>query len=220
MKKFFISLLAFSVFSGTLFAKQWTNNIGAGMSIPFSTIGVNKNGADDINQLGYGVEGTYIGQHENGFIAKANVSIGLATSKDISVQERNTNLGVFENVALGIGYSFVNTERALFGLAGMAGVELGQYSLEEEKNSDSIETSYSLVTVSFGTDIFSVYKISERIGFFANLNARWIIAGTARREVTTESKNNGKKKQETDSSSTDLLGKFIVQPSIGVIWSF
>ena len=160
MKKFFISLLAFSVFSGTLFAKQWTNNIGAGMSIPFSTIGVNKNGADDINQLGYGVEGTYIGQHENGFIAKANVSIGLATSKDISVQERNTNLGVFENVALGIGYSFVNTERALFGLAGMAGVELGQYSLEEEKNSDSIETSYSLVTVSFGTDIFSFLCVS------------------------------------------------------------
>lgn len=215
MKKFFISILAFAIFSESAFSKQWTNNIGAGASFPLSSIGVSKTGANDIFQTGYGIEGTYIGLHENGFTAKANISIGLSSSDDLSAKEQ-TNRGVFENIALGAGYSFVNSTKALFGISGMFGIEMGQYSFSDEES----ETSLSLVTISFGTDIFAVYRLNERIGLFANLNTRWIADGTARSQIETESEANGSKKQVTNSENTDLSGKFILQPTIGVIWSF
>ncbi|WP_294427618.1 hypothetical protein [uncultured Treponema sp.] len=215
MKKFFISILALAIFSGSAFSKQWTNNIGAGVSFPLSSIGVSETNSKDIFQTGYGIEGTYIGLHENDFTAKANISIGLAASNDLSSKE-STECGVFENIALGAGYSFVNTESALFGITGMFGVEMGQYSFADEDD----ETSLSLVTISFGADIFGIYRFNERIGLFANLNTRWIADGTARSEIETESIINGSKKQVTNSENTDLSGKFILQPTIGVIWSF
>ena len=232
MKKNLIILFSFIIFTSNVFAKKWTNNIGAGATIPFSIIGLDSKGADDINQVGYGIEGTYIGLHENGFTAKANVSVGAATSKDVAIQDRNTNIGVFENIALGAGYSFVNTEKFLFGTTAMLGIELGQYSSKEKdvyideeisgksETAGDVTTSLSLVTVSLGADIFGICRLNKRLGFFANLNARWILGGTTSSEVKNEWDDGHKTKTLTDSSENDLIGKFIVQPTIGVIWTF
>lgn len=227
-KKIFIAALVWAALSGSAFAKKWTNNIGVGASLPVSSVGVDKKGVDDIDQIGYGVEGVYMGLHENGFTAKASISIGVMTSRDVSVQqERKTNIGVFENISLGAGYSFVSTERFLLGALGVVGIELGQYSVEEDDvavnggaaTGDS-KNSLSLVTASMGAELFAVCRLTVRFGLFAGLNARWILGGTASSENQEEWREGGKKWISTDSDDTNLLGKSIVQPTVGVIWTF
>lgn len=214
------------IFSSGAFAKKWANNIGVGVSVAGSFIGVNQKDADDIFQLGYGAEVTYIGVHENGLSAKANISVGVETSKDIALQDREVNVGAFENIVLGVGYSFVNSERLLLSVFATAGVEMGQYSFTEEDVVDGNETydvttTRSFVTLSAGTDIFAVYRLSQKLGIFANLGARYIFNGNESRETLKDGRSS--KRGEHKNNSPDkiaLFGKFIVQPTIGVVWTF
>lgn len=227
MKRFFLVASFFFIFAQFSFA--WTNNVGGGFTVPFSITGVEESGSDDIQQLGYGFEGTYIGVHETGFTVKANISFGLDTSKDINLQNQKTNFGAFENVVIGAGYSFVHTEKTLFGFTAMFGVEFGQYSVKDENgpftyNEKSYEkktTSLSLVTTSFGGDIFGIFRFTPRFGFFANVSARGIVTGNAENSEQYESKSNKKATStEVNTSSSSLFGKFLVQPALGVIWTF
>jgi len=227
MKKIFLISVFFLFLANFSFAKTWTNNIAAGLTFEDLSIGVDKKNADDITQLGYGIDGSYIGFHENGFTAKANVAIGVATSKDVSIQtDKNTNIGAFENVSFGVGYSFVRTDRFLFGSTAMMGVEMSQYSVnseDEELNGvkyDDLTTSLSLVTFSFGADIFAVFHFSERFGFYANIAARYLIAGDAKIEYKYETSSKSSKKSEILTDDYSLFGNFVIQPTLGVIWRF
>ena len=225
MKKILFSLVFIFIFSTGAFSKTWQNNIGIGFSVPFSSIGVNKSGEDSINQLCYGAEGTYIGIHQNGFSIKADVSLGIATSKDISLQDRKINVGAFENVVFGAGYSFVHTEKTVLGACAAFGVEMSQYSVKEDDvKIDSeyydVTKTISLVTFSAGADFFAVYRLSPRFGFFANLAARFIIVGNENYEYKQETTSKKSKNSSSSDNDIDLLGNFIVQPSIGLIWTF
>ena len=221
MKKIFSTLFVLLILTNAIFSKTWTNNVGVGLSSQYSVTGVDDKNLDDKKQLGFGAEGTYIGVHSNGFSVKANIAVGLATSKDIAIQDRKTNIGAFENVAIGAGYSFVHSERALFGATAMLGVEMGQYSVDSEDviyegvPYDTLTTTLSLLTCSVGEDIFGIFRLSPRFGLFANLSARYIFVGNATTELKYES--NSKKRKSDD---TELFGKFIVQPTLGVIWTF
>lgn len=228
MRKSLFFLLLCLIFTNLISAKTWTNNIGTGGTVSVLSIGADEDtmGTKNTNQIGYGLEGTYIGLHENGFTAKVDVSFGLATSKDISIQQnRRTNLGVFENIALGLGYSFINDEKFLVGTTGMFGIELGQYSVESD-NEDyngvyykNLKKTLSLASFSLGADFFAIYRLSEYFGLFGNLAARYVVAGNAK----LESQYSGAKNSAdslTVSRNSDLKGNFIVQPTVGVIWTF
>ena len=216
------------IFTNLVSAKKWTNNVGVGATVSALSIGCDEKDLDTDNvfQLGYGISGTYIGLHESGFTAKVDVAVGLATSKDVSIQQNNTiNLGAFENIALGVGYSFINKPKILFGSALMVGVEMGQYSVESEDedfegvNYETLKTTLSLLTMSTGVDVFAVYRVSENFGLFANLAARYVIFGNSTYEQKYEKSETGKKSY-TITDIFDLNGNYIIQPAIGVIWKF
>lgn len=228
MKKIFAIFAISAIALTSASAKKWTNNVGVGFTMPISQIGVDEKGADDVFQIGYGIEATYFGVHENGFTAKADLSGGLLTTKDISIQGDKTNLGGFYNIALGAGYSFVNTEKLTFGLTGMLGFDLATYSDSEdditydEKKCESVDYTLSYGIFSVGADLFVSYRIKEHFGFFANLSARYLAVGgtTDKIEWTWKDSDGRKRKDSSEGDGSDLAGKFRIQPTIGVVWNF
>ncbi|WP_407427626.1 hypothetical protein [Treponema sp.] len=230
MRRIFL-FFVFSMFSLAVFAKSWTNNVGVGTTISFSKIGVDETNADDINQLGLGIEGFYLGCHENGFTAKIDYALGAALTKDINLQGTNTNTGFFTNIALGGGYSIYPTETFLISFTLMAGMDISVFTDEKtgytytNSSGEQVDADYdrsiSLDTINVGPDIFVRYKAGEHFGFFVNLSARYIIAGLGKDETnyTWEGTKN-KEYTEQDKSDFDLFGYFRIQPTIGVSWTF
>ena len=227
-KSVLLFVLGVFALSGS-FAKKWTNNVGAGFTVPFSLIGVDESGADDITQFGYGIDGIYVGQMDNGFMTKANYSIGLATSDDVSVQDRNMNLGIFLNFSVGAGYAFIHTQKFTLGLTGMIGFDISAYPHTEEDivyaGSDDgkadLDTALTMAMFSAGADIYASYKLKEHLGLFANLAVRCLVAGTSElTEIYTYKDGGADCTLAKSREGSDLLGKIRVQPSLGVIWNF
>ena len=206
-------------------AKTWTNNIGVGVAVPFSITGVDDDNVDDVTQLEFGVGGTYIGYHESGFTVKADLAIGVGITDDISVQSNKRNVGVFENAAAGVGYSFLRTERFLLGAAAMFGMELSQYDDDDDARVAGVKHTYTtsqlLVTLSVGGDVFTRYRLGEHVGLFANVGARYLVWGSSTLQTKDEwTTDDDVKHSRTNDDATDLWGKFIVQPTLGIIWTF
>lgn len=229
MKKLFTILLLSSLVSG-VFAKSWTSNVGAGFTVPFSRIGVDKAGEDDINQLCFGAEGFYLGYHDNGFTVKGDYTIALATSRDITLQNHKTNVGFLTNTSIGAGYSFVRSENLLVSLTGMFGVDVSifkdsnddvdyDYDNVEDKKAD-YDRTLSLVTLNFGMDFFTRYKMGDHFGVFTNLSARYIIGGWGNDETSYTYDTGRSTRSDKTTHYTDLLGYFQIQPTFGVCWTF
>ena len=228
MKKIFIILAVGFLAMNGAFAKKWTNNVGFGFTVPISEIGVDEKGADDIAQIGYGLDLFYLGVHENGFTAKANIDFGVATTKDISLQDNETNVGVFYNIDLGAGWSFVHTEKITLALTGMMGLDMGLYTDSAEdvtydgQNCDSLYKTIAFAEFNIGGDLFFAYRIKEHFGFFANFSARYLVAGGGIDKIEWSYKDSSgrKHKESLEDDDTSLLGKFRIQPTIGVVWNF
>ncbi len=224
MKKIF-SVMAIALLATGLFAKTWTNNVGVGFTVPISTIGIDKSGADDIFQVGYGVKGFYLGYHQNGFTVRAAESLGLATSKDIKLQDRDTNLGFFSNLDLGAGYSFIRDDKMTLSLLGMIGLDIAAYSTSRsstyDKKSADLTATLGYAMFSVGADAYFAFKFKPNFGLFADVACRYLVAGGSFGETEYEYKNGSKTETvKFDTTDGDLRGKFRIQPSIGVVWSF
>lgn len=229
MKKIFTFLFVSLIVSGA-FAKSWESNVGAGFTVPFSRIGVDKAGEDDINQLCFGLEGFYLGHHDNGFTVKGDYSIALATSRDITLQDHQTNVGFFTDTSIGAGYSFIRSDNLLFSITGMFGVNISifkdsnddvDYNHENvEDNKADYDRTLSLVTLNFGADFFMRYKMGENFGIFTNLAARYIIGGWGADETCYTYDTGRNTRSDTITHYTDLWGYFQVQPTFGVCWTF
>lgn len=225
MKKIiFITLFSMFICPLTFAQKTWTNNIGVGFTLPVSKTGVDEEGADNIQRIGYGLEGTYIGYHKNGFTAKANVSVGLDTTQDFDIQGKDTNFGVFNNTALGVGWSFVRTDKCLFGVAAMLAIDLASYYYEDDEIIDSGKHDYKneviFATFSAGADIFASYSFKKDFGFFANVEVRYLVAGVAKIDRTDKYEKDNVTYSGTTTINNDLKGKVLVQPTLGVMWKF
>ena len=231
MKKIVIALLAATMALSGASAKKWTNNVGFGFTLPISQIGVDKSGVDDIFQIGYGLEGTYVGIHERGFTVKADLGAGLTASDDVALQGSDSNLGIFYNVAVGAGWTFVHTEKFTLSATGMLGCDVSVFFDSEDdvpaigetfSTYESVDQICGLAMISAGADVFASYRIKEHFGVFANLSARYlIVGGSSYGTEYTYKKKNGHTATERDSSDgPDLAGKFRIQPTIGIIWNF
>ena len=221
MKKIILGAAVALLMSASLFAKTWTNNIGVGFSVPISSIGVDEDGADDIFQVGYGVQGFYTGFHQNGFTVKASESVGVATSKDIGIQDSDTNVGVFSNLEIGAGYSFIRTEKVTLSALGMLGLDISVYSDSGETTHKGEKWDYtnSVGTAIFsaGADLQAIFRFKPNFGMFCNVAGRYLVAGGTFGEVEYKK---GSKKETESNSEGNLRGKFRIQPSIGVVWTF
>lgn len=231
MKKI-LSVLAIALMSTALFAKTWTNNAGFGFTLPISSITSDNEDVNDFFQIGYGIQGFYLGYHENGFTVKAAESAGLATSKDFYFPDNDTHFGVFNNIEVGLGYTFIKNNRVTLSLLGMLGLDLSVYSDSEDDtdvlaadNSTTVKGDY---TISIGTALFSVggdlfvsCKLKPNLGLFCNISGRYLVAGKAFGEQETKYKTGDKTiTSKEDFGDRDLNGKFRIQPTIGLVWTF
>ncbi len=229
MKKFIISTAIFLI-SLNVFAKTWENNAGVGFTLPYSKIGVDEKGVDDITQLAFGANGFYLGVHESGFTVKTDLTAALTTSKDVNIQDHKTNAGFMTNTSIGLGYSFRPNDNWLISITGMFGMDasfFGDYEDDVEYNYDDVrdkradyERTLGLVTMNVGADIFARYKIGEHIGFFTNLSARYLLGGWSEDETRYTYNSGRRDRTDKKSDKSDLLGYFRVQPTIGVCWTF
>ncbi|MBQ9909126.1 MAG: outer membrane beta-barrel protein [Treponema sp.] len=229
MKKLFTILLLSTLISGA-FAKSWTNTFGAGFTVPFSKIGVDKEDEDDITQIGFGLEGFYLGYYDNGFTLKGDYAIALTTTRDIHIQDHKTNAGFFTNTSIGAGYTFNPTDNFIVSLTGMFGADVSIFKDSDEdvdysdKNGEERKADYdrtlSLITVNVGMDLFTRCKLGENFGIFTNLSARYIIGGWGTDETSHTYDTRHNTRSDKTTHYTDLLGYFRIQPTFGVCWTF
>lgn len=224
MKKIICMVLTVSVFSSGLFAKTWSNNVGVGASFPYSVYDIDDNNADNVAQRSYGLEGFYLGVHENGFTVKGVFDCGLATSKDIKVQDFDKNLGMYFNGSVGAGYSFINTEKTLFGFTAMVGYNADVYIDVDNKDVAGVKheltTTLAMVTANIGADLFVRQKISDCFGFYVNTSVRYVIGGVAVTETKDEYKEAGADCKVEDDEKNLIFGNYTIKPSIGFTWTF
>ena len=132
MKKILAAMAVMAIVSGSAFAKSWTNRVGLGFGVPIESI---KSEDDEkILQAGVMLDATYIGVHENGFTVKAGIDSGAIASDDVKVQGDDTNSGFFADFNFGAGYSFVRSEKILFGATAMFDYAFSQYEKEVKHN--------------------------------------------------------------------------------------
>lgn len=129
MKRFIAGLVSLVIVSGAAFAKTWTNYIGVGLGVPVES--VESKDSDKIVQAGVVLDAAYTGVHSNVFTVKAGFDSGAVASDDVKIQGDDMNSATFVAFNLGAGYSFVQTEKVLFGTTAMF---TGAFNMYEEKN--------------------------------------------------------------------------------------
>ncbi|MBQ6780297.1 MAG: hypothetical protein IJP62_03580 [Treponema sp.] len=220
MKKTLAVLAAIAMSVTGAFA--YTHNFGVGFTMPISQVGVDKTGLDDIFQIGYGVHGFYSGILDKGFTFKASESVGIATSNDMpKIGPSKADVGVFSNLDVGAGWTFIQNGKMTLSALGMLGMYLAAYPKTDEETilGKKHEYSYTAGVVMFdvGADLYFSYKIGNHWGLFANIAGRYLIAGTEFGSIED-------KEDKTTTTTTidmgDLRGKFMIQPTIGVCWKF
>lgn len=227
MNKIFFILALSTIFAFQSVAKSWKNYAGLSFNAPISQTSAKAEEAEQeekISQMGAGAELTYIGVHSSGFLLMADAALGAATSEDLEIQGSSRNVGIYENISLGAGFAFLNTDTALLGSAITTGVEVSQYThkYSDSKASKDIQVtqSASLVTASVGADLFFAYNVTKHFGFFTSVAAHYIFFGDGQDEVRNEWKEGNMKKSESVKTDLSLSGKYVFSPSIGVIWNF
>ena len=229
MKKSVVSFLFIALGLSCGFAKTWTNNIGVGVSVPFSKIEFEEKDnikPDDISQMGFAIESTYLGYHENGFTAKADYAFGVFTTDDVNIQGDTKNVGIGGNVDIGAGYSFIRNEKFTLATTLMFGLSLYSYFDHGTSDKDTVDekeydTVMALCTLDLGADIFASYRLSEHFGLFANLGIRYYPVGVSGSQTDYEWKEGSTKYTKSDESDNyTLSGKYKIAPTLGVVWNF
>lgn len=217
MKKIILGAAVALLISASLFAKTWTNNIGLGFSVPITMLKAKEpvfydsGDSKEKTQLGFNIAGMYLGYHESGFTVKGALSLGVGYMKDfwLNTNDNTTDSAIGFNAfeTLGVGYSFVHTDKAVLALTGGFGLQEGVYI----SPSDS-DITVTLIDFSLGADLTAIIRSSEGFGFFGSIYVGWIPTGTVSRE-----------EKDGSSKSTyneDLNGNLTIAPTIGVVWTF
>lgn len=221
MKKLLISVALICLSVSAVSAKKWTNNIASGITYQNSYLGYKD---ADVYQKSGGLQLSYIGVHENGFTAKAAFNVGLAFSNDIDLQEADLNIGAYASYILGAGYSFIDGDNALMGFTANVGLDTYEYTFTDSIYSGGVrtkrESELSTIMVSLGLDLFVRVKSSEHFGYYASVGVRYLPAGfvTSTYEEETGTGSSAVKNEYSDEDT--LSGKYLIEPAIGIVWTF
>ncbi len=192
MKKILATALAALVSFGA-FAGDWQNTLGAGIPAQKSTIGIdsekdsasslnysfNGKGAGDVGQWAIDFDLTcLLVNTANGLSFKDDFGIGVATpTSDWITADTGFNL----NGDIGVGYSFIHSEKATLGLFAMFGLDYTKYSWTFTPNGSSYGTPTSLdmelsaFNYKIGGDLLGAVRFTEHLGLFGSFGVRWIL---------------------------------------------
>ena len=224
MKKIILGAAVALLMSTSLFANTWTNNIGLGFSVPITMVKAkdpifydadSKGATKDKTQLGFNIAGMYLGYHESGFTVKGTLSLGVGYMSDYWVDEKgetDPGLGVNGVETLGVGYSFIHTDRVVLAATGGIGFQEGVYTYNEKIGDSETDYTNTFFTFNLGADLTAILRTSDKFGFYGSVYVGWIPTGTVSREVKS-----GSTKTTND---YDLKGNVMIAPTIGVVWTF
>lgn len=232
MKKIIIGAAIALVMSTSLFANTWTNNIGLGFSVPITMLKAKDSIFNDTltsttdkkTEVAFDIQGMYLGYHQNGFTVKGALSLGIGTISDLYEDSGSLERGIGVNIVetLGIGYSFIRSDKAVLALTAGIGLQEGIYPRKVKliNSSEEHDVTDTFFTFNLGADLTAVIRSSEKFGFYASLYAGWIPTGFVKREDKVEKTVNGTTTSTTESFTKDLDGTFFFAPTIGVVWTF
>ena len=224
MKKILAAAVAALVSFGA-FAGDWQSTIGAGVSPQKSTIGIdededlnlsfNGHGMGDIGQWAVDFDLTYLLVNTaNSLSFKADFVAGAAIpTSDWITADMGFNIGG----DIGIGYSFIHSQKATLGAFAMFGLDYTSYSWTYEPDGMSykvvsIDLDESAFCYKIGADLLGAVRFTDHLGLFGSFGVRWILGGTASASLSGAGYS-----IDTD---MDISGKICLIPTIGLSWTF
>lgn len=213
MKKILGAILAMSV-GFAAFADGISNNVGLGLAVPLTTISIDEEDFDDAKQTGFAFNAAYLGVLDNGIALKADILLGVGTSKDLGMDSDDAQAGFLAGFDIGAGYAFINDEKFTLAATGVFGIDFDVYKFTEDYMGVDVDIDYTVFDINLGADVTGIYRFTEKVGLYADLGFRWIPAG------------NVAVKAEADGFGTvvdddyKINGKFTFLPAIGVALSF
>ena len=226
MKKLCVALIC-AMAMGAAFAdesetgtKKWTNVVGVSLSVPFTHFDTDAFGT--VNQTALGVTGSYLGYARNGITVKGTFSLGGAFTGDVPLgSDTDFKGGMYADMSLGAGYSFVRTEKWLVSARLLFALSISRYTQESETVTDAVlgeaERVYSaaLFNLAFGADITAAYRVGKSMSVCAGVQFRWIPGGVAFRNVMNGTDDYAR----IDVNTSDICDSFQIAPSLGLVWS-
>lgn len=220
MKKI-IGVLAIALVATGLFAKTWTNNVGVGFALPFNGFQVDASNSKDLSpQISYDIQGMYLGYHENGFTVRGSLDLGVGTVKDFwydtAKKEYEYGIGVDLREQIGVGYSFIRSEKFVLALTAGIGLKETIIPRTETVGNVTTDTTGTIFLFDLGGDLTALVRFSERFGMFFNVHAGFVPFG----KFYTSSETKVGSTTTTTDKDYNLKTTYIIAPSLGFAWSF
>lgn len=223
MKRFGM-ILACALVAMAAFAegeKRWTNNIGVGLSVPFSHLDCDAYGK--VNETAFALQGSYAGFARNGLTVKATLSLGGCVTNDFTLgTDTGWKGGLFADATLGFGYAIVRSQRFILTATALVGLSVSYYTQESETVQDpelgEVDRGHSAVFLapSIGADVTAFWRIKNHFGLFVGAQFRWIPGG----ESVASTFDGDDHSLRFDVESDEIGNSFSIVPTLGVMWSF
>ena len=214
-----VAMVASLAGEGESEAKKWTNVVGVSLSVPLTHFDAESFGS--VTQAAVGVTGSYLGFARNGVTVKGTLSLGGSFTDDVPLgAEAGFKGGMYADMSLGAGYSFVRTEKWLVSATALFALSLSRYTQESETVADAVlgkaERVYSaaLFNVAFGADITAAYRVGNSMCVCAGVQCRWIPGGAVFQSVVNGTDDYAR----IDVRASDIFDSFQIAPSVGLAW--
>ena len=200
--------------------KRWYHFVGMSFSLPVEQY---KIGGEKIDLVNYVFDASYMAVNRNGFSAKFSVSIGLSTTDNIQFDGTdNWQIGSYNAIEAGLGYSFVNKDKFTFALLVMMGFEYSTFVTEDNEFTHAelgeVDRSFgvTLAAITLGADAIARFALADHFGFYVGIGARWVSATASESSVTYKKDDFSRIEKFLD----DGNGTYSIVPALGLMWNF
>lgn len=200
--------------------KRWYHFVGMSFSLPVEQY---KIGGEKIDLVSYVFDASYMAVNRNGFSAKFSVSAGLSTTDNIQFDGTdNWQIGSYNAIEAGLGYSFVNKDKFTFALLVMMGFEYSTFVTEDKEFTHAelgeVDRSFgvTLAAITLGADAIARFALADHFGFYVGIGARWVSATASESSVTYKKDDFSRIEKFLD----DGNGTYSIVPALGLMWNF
>lgn len=200
--------------------KRWYHFVGMSFSLPVEQY---KIGGEKIDLVNYVFDASYMAVNRNGFSAKFSVSTGLSTTDNIQFDGTdNWQIGSYNAIEAGLGYSFVNKDKFTFALLVMMGFEYSTFVTEDKEFTHAelgeVDRSFgvTLAAITLGADAIARFALADHFGFYVGIGARWVSATASESSVTYKKDDFSRIEKFLD----DGNGTYSIVPALGLMWNF
>lgn len=200
--------------------KRWYHFVGMSFSLPVEQY---KIGGEKIDLVSYVFNASYMAVNRNGFSAKFSVSTGLSTTDNIQFDGTdNWQIGSYNAIEAGLGYSFVNKDKFTFAMLVMMGFEYSTFVTEDKEFTHAelgeVDRSFgvTLAAITLGADAIARFALADHFGFYVGVGARWVSATASESSVTYKKDDFSRIEKFLD----DGNGTYSIVPALGLMWNF